>query len=216
MYKLCSNHFELYFILGSQDVKDPERVLEEALVGGITFFQYREKKLSWGESVKFGQTLLRCCRKYNVPFIVNDSVELAIEIGADGVHLGQSDGSLSDARKILGSDKIIGASCHNVKEALDAISSGVDYFGVGAMFPTISKSDVETQNIDIIRDIRQVVGNFFFVGIGGITEQNLDDVILNGADGVAIISDIARSTEPREKASRIREKIKQLKRRKMR
>lgn len=215
MYKLCSDHFDLYFILGSQDAKDPEKVLAAALAGGITFFQYREKKLSWEESIKLGQTLLGHCRKYNVPFIVNDSVDLAFEIGADGVHLGQSDGSLSDARKILGSDKIIGTSCHNVKEALDAISSGADYFGVGAMFPTVSKADVESQNINIIKDIRQAVGKFFFVGIGGITEQNLQDVILNGADGVAIISDIARSTDPREKASRIREKIKQLKRQKM-
>lgn len=211
MSKLHSDNFDLYFILGSQDTEDPERILKESLAGGITFFQYREKTLSWKDSVRLGRILMKHCRKYAVPFIVNDSVELAREIGADGVHLGQSDGSLLQARQVLGSDKIIGASCHNVREALRAISSGADYFGVGAMFPTISKSDVEFQGIDIIRDIRHAVGDFFFVGIGGITEENLDEIILNGADGVAIISDIARSSEPREKVQHLREKIKKLK-----
>lgn len=211
MRKLCSDDFDVYFILGSQDTQDPEKVLIDALEGGITFFQFREKKLFWEESKKLAQTLLSHCRKHHVPFIVNDSVELAIEIGADGVHLGQSDGSLSDARRVLGAEKIIGASCHNVQEALDAIAAGADYFGVGAMFPTVSKSDVESQKVDIITDIRNAVGDFFFVGIGGITEENLNPVILNGADGVAIISDIARSTATKEKVSRIREKVKKLK-----
>lgn len=211
MYKLCSEHFELYFILGSQDAEDPEKILAESLVGGITFFQYREKRLSWEESVRLGRILMRQCRRYDIPFIVNDSIKLACEIGADGVHLGRSDGSLSEAREIMGTDKIIGASCHDVQEALDAISSGADYFGVGAMFPTVSKSDVKSQGIDVIGDIRHAVGDFFFVGIGGITEENLDGIILNGADGVAIISDIARSFEPKEKVIRLREKIQKLK-----
>lgn len=211
MNKLHSENFELYFILGSQDTEDPEKILAESLAGGVTFFQYREKRLSWDDSVRLGRILMRQCREYDIPFIVNDSVELACEIDADGVHLGQSDGSLLHARQIMGENKIIGASCHDVREALDAIASGADYFGVGAMFPTVSKSEVQSQGIGIIKDIREAVGDFFFVGIGGITEENLDDIILNGADGVAIISDIAKSSEPREKVKRLREKIKKLK-----
>ncbi|UII58427.1 thiamine phosphate synthase (plasmid) [Cytobacillus spongiae] len=188
---------ELYFIMGSQNcLKHPVLVLEEAIVGGITMFQFREKGtkgLKGHARVKLAIELQHMCRKYSVPFIVNDDVELALFIDADGVHIGQEDAPIEGVRRKIGG-KLLGVSCHNRKEAGLAMESGADYLGVGPMFPTDTKQDCrKVRGPGVIQSIRAGGIGIPLVGIGGIHEKNASQVLKAGADGVAVISAISRN-----------------------
>ena len=163
--------------------------VEEALRGGITFLQLREKQLAREQLIEEARQLKQLCRQYQVPFVINDSVEIAMAVDADGVHLGQEDGSVKEARKLLGSDKWIGVSAHNVEEAVKAESRGADYLGVGAVFSTMSKQDVTPLSKDTIRAITQAV-QIPVVAIGGICEENVGQLQDTGIDGVAVIRGI--------------------------
>ncbi|WP_379153049.1 thiamine phosphate synthase [Paenibacillus sp. sgz5001063] len=187
---------KLYFIMGSVNCrKDPLETLTEAIDGGITLFQYREKGSSaiTGQAyVELARQLQRCCREYQVPFIVNDDIELAIALDADGVHVGQEDAPARSIRERLGAHKIIGVSAHTLEEAQQAIADGADYLGVGPVYPTSSKDDAEAvQGTAVIEKLRRSGLTIPLVGIGGITADNAVPVMKAGADGIAIISAIA-------------------------
>lgn len=178
--------------------KDPLETLEEALEAGITCFQLREK----GEGAltgivyeEFARTCQKMCQAYQVPFIVNDDVELALKLDADGIHIGQEDLALATLRK-QAKGKIVGVSVHSSKEMEQALLNGADYIGIGPIYKTQSKKDAKPPaGLHFLKAMRKQIGNFPIVGIGGITEENANDVRFSGADGVAVISDICHSKD---------------------
>lgn len=163
--------------------------VEEALAAGVTLVQYRAKAADGGVLYAEACKLKELCDKYNVPLIINDRLDIALAVGAAGVHLGQDDLPCAVARRLLGEDFIIGVSAHNPAEALQAVSEGADYLGCGAVFGTATKHDVAKLGLENLRAIRKSVA-VPMVGIGGITADNYAEVLATGADGAAIVSGI--------------------------
>ncbi|SMO35148.1 thiamine phosphate synthase [Melghirimyces algeriensis] len=208
---LSSSTLRLYFVMGSQDCKnrDPVWVLKEAIAGGITMFQFREKNsaLTLSQTVFLGKKLRDLCAKHHIPFIVNDRVDLAMVLKADGVHVGQEDLPAVQVRRLLGSDPIIGVSCKTPEEADKAMQAGADYLGVGAMYSTRSKQNAGSPvGPSAIQRIYHMENKPLpMVGIGGIHHQNAEAVIRAGAEGIAVISAITNAPSPRHAAMRLRE-----------
>lgn len=161
----------------------------EALEGGVTLVQYRAKTASSAEMYAEAMQLKALCDSFNVPLIINDRLDIAIAVGAAGVHLGQDDLPCAAARKILGEDYIIGVSAHNPAEAKAALQSGADYLGCGAVFGTATKADVKKLGTEGLTAICREKG-LPVVGIGGVTADNYREVRAAGADGAAIVSGI--------------------------
>ncbi|VDG89365.1 Thiamine-phosphate synthase [Lysinibacillus sphaericus] len=203
----------VYFIMGSFNAPngDPLKVLEQALHGGITCFQLREKgphALHGIEKLAFAKSCQQLCKAFGVPFIVNDDVELAVLIDADGVHVGQDDLSASVVRSKIGKEKLLGISVHSVVEATIALAAGADYIGMGPVYQTVSKSDAKPVSGTLrISEVAAIFPDFPIVGIGGITSTNLHDVIKSGASGVSIISAIAGANNPEAAARSIVEAV---------
>jgi thiamine-phosphate pyrophosphorylase len=198
---------KVYFIMGSINcVKSPAEVLTEAIAGGITLFQFREKgsgALVGEQKYELAKQLQDICREHGIPFIVNDDVELALALDADGVHIGQEDEDARIVREKIG-DKILGVSAHYLQEAQAAIAAGADYIGVGPIYPTKSKEDAKkAQGPEIIRLLRRHGITIPLVAIGGVTADNADEVIAAGADGVSVISAIASASSPETAARRL-------------
>ena len=165
-----------------------------ALQGGATFLQLREKELDEAHFMEEAIEIQKLCRKYKVPFIINDNVEIALAMGADGVHVGQEDMQAGEVRKKLGPDKIIGVSAHTVEEALRAEECGADYLGVGAVFSTTSKSNVRELSHETLKAICEAV-HIPVVAIGGIGKKNIMQLEGSGICGVAVISAIFAQTD---------------------
>lgn len=163
--------------------------VEEALAAGVTLVQYRAKAADGGVLYAEACKLKELCDKYNVPLIINDRLDIALAVGAAGVHLGQDDLPCAVARRLLGEDFIIGVSAHNPAEAVQAVSEGADYLGCGAVFGTATKHDVAKLGLENLRAIRKAVA-VPMVGIGGITADNYAEVLATGANGAAIVSGI--------------------------
>lgn len=161
----------------------------EALEGGVTLVQYRAKTASSAEMYAEALQLKALCDSFNVPLIINDRLDIAMAVGAAGVHLGQDDLPCAAARKILGEDYIIGVSAHNPAEAKAALQSGADYLGCGAVFGTATKADVKKLGTEGLTAICREKG-LPVVGIGGVTAENYREVRAAGADGAAIVSGI--------------------------
>ena len=189
---------KLYFICGTTTClgKDLYTVVEDALKGGITLFQFREKgegALEGKEKIELAIKLQELCKKYNVPFIVNDDIELALEIDADGVHVGQDDLGVDEIRKLM-PDKIIGLSIGNEEELKQSKVEYVDYVGVGPVYVTQSKDDaggaIGYEGLELMR---RFLPQMPLVAIGGIQTQHIKDVMKTNVDGVSIISAISYS-----------------------
>lgn len=163
--------------------------IENALRGGVTLVQLREKDVDGGIFLQRALAVKALCDKYNVPLLINDRIDIALACKAAGVHLGQDDIPASVARAILGSDAIIGVSAHTCEEAIAAEKGGADYLGVGAVFPTNSKDDAAEVGLNMLKEIRQT-SKLHIVGIGGINVHNYAQVRAVGAEGAAIISGI--------------------------
>lgn len=163
--------------------------VELALKGGATMIQIREKDLDENTFLKEAEQIQSLCAKYCVPFIVNDNVELAVKIGADGVHVGQSDMAAKDVRALIGKDKILGVSAQTVEQALEAQKCGADYLGTGAIFPTGSKDDAQVLGVQTLKEICSAV-NIPVVAIGGISKDNILELKKSGIAGVSVISAI--------------------------
>ena len=168
--------------------------VEEAVKGGVPFLQLREKDLPKEEFLKLALEIKGVCKRYNVPFVINDDVDIALKSGADGVHVGQDDMAALKAREILGKDAIIGVSVHNLKEAEKAFSDGADYLGVGAVFSTSTKKDAENVPFETLREICQKTG-LPVVAIGGINSDNIEKLKGSGIKGVAVVSAIFASKD---------------------
>lgn len=173
-------------ILGEKDLY---LSIEEAVEGGVTVLQLREKNISTLEFHNIAVKAKAITSKYKVPLIINDRIDIVMSSDADGLHIGQDDMPLAIARKVLGKDKIIGVSVRNLEEALAAVENGADYLGVGAVYPTGSKDDATLVGLDILKVIKENV-KIPVVAIGGINADNCRQVMSFKADGVAVISAI--------------------------
>ena len=166
--------------------------IKEALDGGITFLQLREKELNDEEFLKEALEIKDMVKKYNIPFVINDNVDVAIKCDADGVHVGQSDMKATDVRSKIGKDKILGVSAHTLEEAKEAERMGADYLGVGAVFSTSTKLDADDVSFETLKKICQSV-NIPVVAIGGISKDNILKLKGSHVDGVAVVSAIFAS-----------------------
>lgn len=168
--------------------------VEKALKGGATLIQLREKELDEEQFLKEAMEIKELCKRYHVPFVINDNVEIAVKVEADGVHVGQSDMEAGNVREKLGKDKIIGVSTQTVEQALLAEKQGADYLGVGAVFPTGTKLDAVEVGYDRLQEICKAV-HIPVVAIGGITRENIIQLKGSGVSGVAVVSAIFASKD---------------------
>jgi len=198
--RLCG----LYAIIDTQALKGRSHIegAGQAIYGGAKTIQLRDKLLSKKELLPVAQQLRNLCAEHNVLFIVNDYLDLAMAVGADGLHLGQNDLPTKVARKLLPIDKILGCSTTAVDQAVTAQSEGADYIAVGSIYPTTSKETVKVIGLETLRQIRQKV-TLPLVAIGGINKDNAGEVIAAGADSVAVISAILEAKNIKEAARQI-------------
>lgn len=206
--KLCREDFTLYAVTDRHWLNGSTltKQVENALKGGATFIQLREKNLDDESFFKEAVEIKDLCKRYNVPFVINDNVDIALKIDADGVHVGQDDMEASKLRKLLGPDKIIGVSAHTVTEALKAKEAGADYLGVGAVFPTGSKDDVSVLPHETLRDICNAV-DIPVIAIGGITKDNVIELKGSGIDGIAVISAIFAQDDITAATQELKDKV---------
>ncbi len=163
--------------------------VESALKGGVTCVQLREKELDQTAFLEEAVEMKKLCSKYGVPLIINDNVDVALKCGADGVHVGQSDMEAGNVRKAVGDKMIVGVSAQTVEQALAAQAAGADYLGVGAVFPTSTKSDAREVSLQTLKDICAAV-DIPVTAIGGINKSNMAELSGTGIDGVALVSAI--------------------------
>ncbi|WP_082332540.1 thiamine phosphate synthase [Lysinibacillus contaminans] len=193
-------NLQLYFIMGSENAKqrEPLVILKEALQAGITMFQFREKgpnALTGHAYEHFAHDCLKLCQQYHVPFIVNDDVELALKLKADGIHIGQDDLHISLVREKIG-DMLIGISVHTDAELQIALQYKADYVGIGPIFATRSKNDANVPSgTAFLQQVRLKHPDLPIVAIGGIDNANARTVVEAGSDGVAVISAICESND---------------------
>lgn len=182
------------------DKRSLKEVVKESLDGGVTFVQLREKTLEDDKFLEEAKELKQLCKEYKVPFVINDNVDIAIAMDADGVHVGQSDMEAGNVREKLGPDKIIGVSAQTVEQAVLAEQRGADYLGVGAVFPTGSKDDAVEVSHETLKAICEAV-SIPVIAIGGISVNNVSELAGSGIVGIAVISaiyaakDIKKATE---------------------
>ena len=203
--KISADKLRLYAVTDSAwlNGRSLAEVVREAIEGGATVVQYREKNKGYDDMLKEAREVCAVCREYGVPFIMNDSVEIAMAVDADGVHLGLDDGDLKAARELLGEGKIIGASTHNVQEALSAQAQGADYLGCGAVFGSTTKTDISSITPEILAQVTSAV-QIPVVAIGGINRDNISK--LNGCSlaGAAVVSAIFAQKDIRAAAKEMR------------
>ncbi|HSQ89591.1 thiamine phosphate synthase [Romboutsia sp.] len=187
---------KLYLVTDSDILKNRDfyKCIEDAIKGGVTMVQLREKNASGSEFLEKAMKLRELTKKYNVSFIINDRVDIAMLCDADGVHVGQSDIDAKSVRKLIGEDKILGVSARNLKEAKKAKEDGADYIGVGAMYSTSTKLDAKVVSFDTVREIKSEV-NIPIVLIGGIDLNNLDELKVLESDGYAVVSAILKKED---------------------
>ena len=188
----------LYAVTDQSWLKDGQTlfsVCEDVLSNGATFLQIREKDLDANAFEAEAAKLKELCRRYHVPYVVNDSVEIALAIDADGIHVGQSDIMGRDIRSLIGPDKILGISAGTVEEAIAAENAGADYIGVGAVFGTSTKKNARNLSVEKLQEICHAV-SIPVVAIGGIHAGNLLELSGSGVDGVAVVSAIFAADNP--------------------
>lgn len=186
-----------------------ESVVEAAIEGGVNVVQLREKNASRENFVKTAKSIGTITKNYRVPLIINDSIEVAIAAGADGVHLGISDTDVFTARRLVGNDFIIGASARTVETAIAAERGGADYLGVGAVFGTSTKADAKTINVDIFKSIVNAV-RIPVIAIGGVNAENINQLKNSGAGGIAVVSAILAENNKKEAAATLAKLIKHI------
>ena len=198
---------KLYVITESRISKDRsnEQIVKAAIAGGAEIIQLREKSWSKAKIREDAIRLVQICHEHDVLFIVNDHVDVALEVGADGVHLGQEDMGIPEARLICGDKLMIGLSCHSLEQAIEADSMDIDYITIGPIFPTRAKN--YTVDADLIQPILQCTHKPL-IAIGGITKENIDEVLSQGVSSVAVISAVVAYEDVKKAARELVEKIK--------
>lgn len=201
----------LYLVTDSTGLSEAaflEKV-EQALQGGVTFLQLREKERSTREYIHLARQVHALARRYQVPLVVDDRVDVALAAEVDGVHVGQSDMPVWQARKLLGPDKIVGATAKTVPQALEALEQGADYLGVGAIYPTTTKVKTVLTSTDTLRDICKAVP-IPVNAIGGLNKTNIDVLCGIPIAGICVVSAIMKADDPRQAAVDLRDKAKEL------
>ena len=186
------------------------RTVEEALRGGVTLLQLREKEKSAREYMELAGKVKEICGRYGVPPLIDDRVDVAAAVGAAGVHVGQSDIPVAAARKILGPDKIVGATAKTVEQALEAWRQGADYLGVGAIYPTTTKVKTILTKVSTLKEICEAVP-IPVNAIGGLNAGNMDVLEGSGIAGICVVSAIMKSEDPRRTAEELKEGVIRLK-----
>ena len=197
-------NYKLYLVTDRDILKGRDicEAVEEAIEGGVTLVQLREKDISTLEFYNIAFKVKRVTDKYNVPLIINDRLDIALSIDAAGIHVGQDDMPAEIARKLVGDKKILGVSVATVEEAKKAEKDGADYIGVGAMFPTNSKDDARAVSIEILKKIKESVA-IPVVAIGGINTKNVSLLEPTNIDGIAVISDVLGKDSIKEAAEKL-------------
>lgn len=186
-------------------------IISAAIKGGISLVQLREKDCSTRDFVELGHAVCRLLKPQNIPFIINDRVDVALAVGADGVHIGQSDMPYAMARQLLGSDAIIGLSVESVGDALVAEKLDLDYLGLSPVFMTPTKNELNYQlGLEGVQEIRKI-SSHPLIGIGGIHDTNTLSILNAGADGIAVVSAICSAIDPEKAAHGLRQQINQTK-----
>ena len=201
---------KLYFITDSSSYPEEEFLfrVEEALKGGVTLIQLREKEKTTREYIHIAEKVHEITKKYNVPLIIDDRVDVALAIDAEGVHVGQSDMPVYIARKLMG-EKIVGATAKTILQAREAVLGGADYLGVGAIYPTTTKVKTVLTSTDTLKEICAAV-SVPVNAIGGLNKDNID--ILKGIPigGICVVSAIMKAENPRQAAIELTERIKEM------
>jgi len=198
----------LYFITDSTGFSEEEFLcrVEQALKGGATLLQLREKDKTTREYISLAEKVHEITKKYNVPLIIDDRIDVAMAVDAEGVHLGQSDMPVDTARRILGDDKIIGATAKTVPQALEAYRNGADNLGVGAIYPTTTKVKTVLTSVDTLKSIVKAVP-IPVNAIGGLNKDNMNVLKNTGISGVCVVSAIMKADNPQKAAEEIKEKF---------
>lgn len=184
--------------------KSLEKAVEDSILGGATMIQLREKNICENEFIEIGKKIKKITDKYNIPLLINDKVNVALEIDANGVHLGQDDMNPVKAREILGENKIIGLSISTLEEFKKSKEYPVDYYGVGPIYPTISKSDAQKpMGLEGLKELRKLTDKPL-MAIGGITEENTLEILENGGDGIAVISNILKDENVKRNTKKLK------------
>lgn len=198
----------LYLVTDSTGLEEEEflRRVEEACAGGVTLVQLREKERSGREYLNLAMRVKEITDKYNIPLIIDDRIDIAMAIDAAGVHVGQSDINVRYARKLLGENKIVGATTKTIEQAKEAVGEGADYLGVGAIYPTTTKVTTVITEVSTLNNICEVV-DIPVVAIGGLNENNCDILIGSKISGIAVVSAIMKAKDIKESTKGLREKV---------
>ncbi|MEE9252870.1 MAG: thiamine phosphate synthase [Thermodesulfobacteriota bacterium] len=181
--------------------KNFSEIIEKSLEGGAKIVQLREKGTPKDETIKVGKELLKLADKWNIPLIVNDLLEVTKQIGAHGVHLGESDPPIEEARKLLGESAIVGVSCYGlIRRGIEAESKGASYVTFGTPYPTPTKPGRRPTPFDVLREAKTRIRSIPVFAIGGITPKNARDVLETGVDGIAVITSVFGSPDPKKAA----------------
>ena len=210
--KCAKKDLLLYAVTDRRWLADGEtlyQVVEQAIDGGVTFVQLREKELAEDLFLEEAKEIKKLCNARKIPFVINDSVDIALVMDADGVHVGQSDMEAGDVREKLGPDKIIGVSAQTVEQAVLAEKRGADYLGVGAVFPTSSKDDATEVSYETLKAICQAV-SIPVIAIGGITKDNVAELSDSGICGIAVISAIYGQKNIKDAAANLKMAVKKI------
>jgi thiamine-phosphate pyrophosphorylase len=184
--------------------------VEQACLGGADIIQFRDNTICDGDFFKIAIDLKKICKKYNALFTVNNRVDIAAAVDADGVHIGQKDLPVEYARKILGDSKIIGLSASSYEQAREALTKNISYIGHGAIFSTQTKQDAVTRGLSVLKDIKKICKDIPVIAIGGIDKTNVADVIKAGADGVAVVRAVCGAENIKKEAEQIKEIIRNI------
>lgn len=197
------------YVIANIDPHDKRPVIPRvrgAILGGADVIQLRDKVSTDQEMISLSREILTLTRKFCVPLIINDRIQVAKTVNADGVHLGQEDGSLGAARQLLGDDKIIGRSTHSLKQAREAQREGADYIGVGPVFSTPTKSDYEPVGLGLVSEVSRVL-TIPFVAIGGIDALQVRKVVTAGGKAVAVVRAVWNAQDPEKEAAKIKRQL---------
>ena len=201
----------MYFITDSTNYTEEEflRRVEEACKGGVTLLQLREKKRTTREYLSLAEKVHGITMRYDIPLIIDDRVDVALAVNAEGVHVGQSDMPVAIARKLMGTDKIVGATAKTVPQALEAYEQGADYLGVGAIYPTTTKVKTVLTSVETLKEIVKAVP-IRVNAIGGLNKDNIHVLKDSGIDGICAVSAIMKADDPCIAAKELREVFNEL------
>ncbi|WP_160676321.1 thiamine phosphate synthase [Clostridium sp. C8-1-8] len=200
--------YKLYLVTdrGVLKGRDLAESVEAAIRGGVTLVQLREKDISTLDFHKVALEVKAITRKHNIPLIINDRIDIALSVDAEGIHVGQDDMPCTVTRKIIGEEKVVGVSVSTLEEAIQAEKDGADYIGVGAIFPTSSKDDAKSVSIEVLKKIKETV-SIPVVAIGGISSKNVSLLKPANIEGIAVISDILSKEDITKAARELKELI---------